>query len=761
MTRNKQSTLCKVGKGGEIIAFQVGDLFARLRLDSARFDEGMDNSESRMGKLGGTFTKIGLGMAAAFGTATVAVGVLAVSLSDDLQKSLNGVQASTGVADEGMEDMRETMLAIYNNNFGEDFEDIGKAMSTISQQTGLAGEALQKATEDGIALRDTFDMEVNESIRSVDMMMEQFGITSDEAFNLIAQGAEGGLDKNGNLLDSVNEYSVHFEQLGFDAEEMFNMMANGAESGVFDIDKLGDAMKEFGIRSKDGSKASMEAFEALGLDSDKMTKAFAAGGDTAKAAFDKTTKALFAMKDPVAQNAAGVALFGTQWEDVGIEGMKALTNTKGEIGKNVEALEKINEVKYDTFGEAMQGIKRNLETGLLIPLGEKIMPKMNEFADWIKEHMPEIKNEAKYAFDLISEAIGNVVTAVGVIIGWFKKYKAIIVPIVTVVAAVIVNAWAVTTAKAIASAITHGIQSLKVVANWLLMGVKSTFHALKVVASWVATSVGAVKSALVTAGQAAIVVAKWLWMGVKSAFHALVVVASWVATSAGAIAAGIVMGAQAAIVVAKWAWMGVQATIQATKMAAAWVISMGPIAWAIGLLIAAGVALYMNWDIVKAKASDLWTAIGNSFKKGVNGAIGWINNLIRMINKIPGVNAPLISRIELKYTNNSKAKTMDDRLGNSGYKPPGKNAQGTDNWRGGLTWVGEQGPELINLPRGSQVRTNRESMDMTKGDNGGTVINFNVENKGTIVGSNGMGEFADIVSQKIARTTGLTMGGGW
>ena len=33
----------------------------------------------------------------------------------------------------------------------------------------------------------------------------------------------------------------------------------------------------------------------------------------------------------------------------------------------------------------------------------------------------------------------------------------------------------------------------------------------------------------------------------------------------------------------------------------------------------------------------------------------------------------------------------------------GSNAQGTNNWSGGLTWVGEEGPELVNLPRGSQV----------------------------------------------------------
>lgn len=44
----------------------------------------------------------------------------------------------------------------------------------------------------------------------------------------------------------------------------------------------------------------------------------------------------------------------------------------------------------------------------------------------------------------------------------------------------------------------------------------------------------------------------------------------------------------------------------------------------------------------------------------------------------------------------------------------GHNAGGTDNWRGGLTWVGETGPELVNLPRGSQIMSNEDSRQMMR-----------------------------------------------
>ena len=71
-----------------------------------------------------------------------------------------------------------------------------------------------------------------------------------------------------------------------------------------------------------------------------------------------------------------------------------------------------------------------------------------------------------------------------------------------------------------------------------------------------------------------------------------------------------------------------------------------------------------------------------------------------------------------------------DQHGNYIY---GYNASGNDNWRGGLTWVGEAGPELVSLPRGSQIYSAQDSRNM----GGGQVININV---------NGIQQLDEIVS---------------
>ena len=90
------------------------------------------------------------------------------------------------------------------------------------------------------------------------------------------------------------------------------------------------------------------------------------------------------------------------WEDLGSKAILALGNTKGKIDEAKDALERINSGKYDTFGEAMQGIKRNIETGILIPIGDAVLPALKKFSTYIVENMPIIK---KYITDMTKMAI--------------------------------------------------------------------------------------------------------------------------------------------------------------------------------------------------------------------------------------------------------------------------------------------------------------------------------------------------------------------
>ncbi len=321
--------------------------------------------------------------------------------------ALNILQTKTGATAEQMEDYRQIMNNLYSNNCGDNRGNVADSIAEIKQQLGdINAEQLEKVTETALLLRDTFDFDVNESIRSAKMLMQQFEISADEAYTLIAQGAQNGLNKNGDLMDVINEYSVHYKQMGYSAEEFFNSLSNGTEAGTFSVDKLGDAMKEFGIRSKDTATTTTEGFELIGLNADAMRNKFSEGGETAKKATQETIDALFALDDKVIQNQAGVDLFGTMWEDLGAEGIAALSNVTGEADKTATTLKDIADIKYNDLGSQVEQLRRTIVTEMLEPIAEKALPKVKNSVDWVIDNLPEIESEAKRLIPYIT-AIGT------------------------------------------------------------------------------------------------------------------------------------------------------------------------------------------------------------------------------------------------------------------------------------------------------------------------------------------------------------------
>ena len=107
-------------------------------------------------------------------------------------------------------------------------------------------------TENGIAMRDVFGIDLSESIRGVDAIVDNMGVTSEQAFDLMARGAQRGLNKSGELADNIAEYGSLWSQAGFSAQEMFAIMENGLDSGAYNLDKVNDFVKEFGNSLVDG-----------------------------------------------------------------------------------------------------------------------------------------------------------------------------------------------------------------------------------------------------------------------------------------------------------------------------------------------------------------------------------------------------------------------------------------------------------------------------------------------------------------------------
>lgn len=337
---------------------------------------------------GGAGKKIGVALAAGIGAISVAAGAVVkqvAEIGDEYQRASGQIGAATGATGAELEGLQDVMKSVYANNFGDSMEDVGDAIATVKQQMkGLSDTELQTVTESAFLLRDVFDYDVAESVRASKAIMNQFGTSGEHAMALIATGAQNGLDYSGELLDSISEYSVQFKKVGFSADDMFNIMQKGADTGAFNLDKVGDAIKEFSIRAVDGSDTTIQGFQLLGLNAEEMSAKFAAGGDTAREAFFQVADALASMEDPLAQNTAGVDLFGTMWEDLGPEVVAQLNSISDEAYASNDVLQSMNNVKYDSLSAALEGVKRKIDVALL-PAGEAIADLAIEVISWVDE----------------------------------------------------------------------------------------------------------------------------------------------------------------------------------------------------------------------------------------------------------------------------------------------------------------------------------------------------------------------------------------
>ena len=366
---------------------------------------------------------------AAMGTGAIAATKYLSDLGGEWQEATNQVAASTGAAGKELENLRGAMERVYADNFGEDVADVADAVALVDRNlANLDQEGLTKATEGALALRDAFEYEVEESTRAAEAIRKNFGTSVEDAFSLIAAGAQNGLDYSGELIDTINEYSSQFSKLGFTADGMFNLLQSGADSTAWNLDKVGDAIKEFSIRAIDGSDTTVSAFEDLGYNAEKIMATFAAGGEGANTAFFEVLNTLMDVDDQVKRDALGVSLFGTMWEDLGVEAMQAMADASSAAYDTQGALEQINQVEYNDLDSALQGIRRQMEVDLLPAADavyQSLMDSMPEITAAMGEMSPVIaeiaEDFADWAGGAVSEGLPVLVDGIRDFADWAGK----------------------------------------------------------------------------------------------------------------------------------------------------------------------------------------------------------------------------------------------------------------------------------------------------------------------------------------------------
>jgi hypothetical protein len=184
--------------------------------------------------------------------------------------------------------------------------------------------------------------------------------------------------------------------------------------------------------------------------------------------------------------------------------------------------------------------------------------------------------------------------------------------------------------------------------------------------------------------------------------------AAWVQNIGGIVAAIAAFKIINTVVGLYKAWK--EATIIMTAVQAAFDVALnanpiGVVALAIGGLVAAGIYMYQHWGTISAGMASIWRSIERGAASMVNGIVDKLNVLIRVMDKITGFKIPTIPKVSW---GSSAADSLKGGSGNASASSGARAtmahyASGTSFHPGGLAMVGENGPEILSLPRGSAI----------------------------------------------------------
>ncbi|MED2497109.1 phage tail tape measure protein, partial [Bacillus thuringiensis] len=356
----------------------------------------------------------------------IEMGKSIVNTAIEFDGSQRKIQASLGLTGKGAENLQKIAVDTWKKGFGENLEEVDNALIKVYQNMrDVPYDELQMASEDVLTLAKIYDVDLNEATRGAGQLMSQFGLSTQETFDLLAAGAQEGLNYSDELFDNLSEYAPLFKQGGFSAQEMFTILANGTKSGSYNLDYINDLVKEFGIRVQDGSKGVSEGFGDLSEETQKVWKSFNEGKGTAADVFNVVLGDLQKMDDKVKANQIGVALFGVKWEDMGAEAVLSLNNVHGGLGDVTGRMDEMKKLQEESLGQQFQKALRETQAALE-PLGKK-------FAELAKDILPPIVDGVKAVMDWFSK-LSEADQTLLIVMGALSAAFIILTPIVAALA---------------------------------------------------------------------------------------------------------------------------------------------------------------------------------------------------------------------------------------------------------------------------------------------------------------------------------------
>lgn len=383
------------------------------------------------------------------------------------------VKASTyfGETGKAAEQTASVIKDVYGEGVGDSMDTVSNAVITVKKNLqDLDQTELTNLTEQAITLEELYGIDMNETLRGVNSLMVNFGMSAQEAMDYIVSGTQNGLDKTNELGDNISEYAGKFSQAGYSAQEYFQLLQNGLEGGAYNLDKVNDAINEVTTRLADGtiadslSKINEETGQVeagtggWGEEVENVFKQWQQGGATQKQVIDAIVKDIQNTENQQDKLNKAALAFGTMGEDGNTRFIESLTS----VGQTYDEVSGSAQNMFDssaTESQKFEASMRQLEQSL-IPLGEALMNLANQIIPPLASGIQKIGE----FFGSLPEPVQNFVIILGALIAAFTALAPAIMAVAFAVTALNVPLLPIVAIIAGVAAAIAGI--IAIVKNW-------------------------------------------------------------------------------------------------------------------------------------------------------------------------------------------------------------------------------------------------------------------------------------------------------
>lgn len=354
----------------------VNGRMSELRRDASGLTDSMGKQSSGiMGKFEGMFSSISGGWTKLVGVATAAV-------------------ASISAVIEGAKWW-------YNYNV-----EIEEAQRLTREFFNIQGNELVHAQSQISALASQMGKDYKDVLGSVDTLMDQYGLTTQEAINNIKDGLQAGADVNGTFLSQIQQFAPAFSDAGASVNDLVASITQ-TRSGLFNEAGMG-LIQTATNRIRTMSSATQNALNAIGISSKQLEADLISG----KTSILEAIKMISGKIKELPENSMQVgevmkSVFGKTASNEGMklvktladmstnmEELKKVTGEHGELQREeIEAQAELNEKMSKFFGLGENGFDELTMKAKIF--GVKALSKIIDYTVKIINYFIDLYNESK------------------------------------------------------------------------------------------------------------------------------------------------------------------------------------------------------------------------------------------------------------------------------------------------------------------------------------------------------------------------------